>query len=183
MKKYLSAFILLFTLFACSDKKKDEMAGGGVRPDGTYFNITVDGQEMQLENIHYARTGKNVHLVTWGKNGFPNLNVTLTTKTEEDFRSAYTYTYSLEQGTSIILWGVADSDGYESHWWDCPPSGEGILVPSPGTVNIENIEREGGEEFITGSFNVEVYQPRGDCPYAVVAEKKITAKFRLKKAK
>lgn len=179
MRTYVTVIILLISLAACSDKNKDEIGGGGHK-DGTYFKITVNGAPKELENIHYARSGKNIHLATWGKNGFPNLNVTLTTKTDDDFRGSYSYDYDLSAGTSIILYGLAQSNGYESHWWDCP-SDSPLLVLSPGNIKIENIERKGGEEFITGSFSVEQYQPQGDCPYAEIKTIKITSNFRLKR--
>lgn len=180
MKKYAAIFLLLVTLGACSSKKDDD-AGAG-RKDATYFKLTIDGAKRELENIHYARSGKNVQLATWGKDGFPNLNVVLTTKTEGNFSGSYPYYYDISEGTSIILYGIGDANGYESHWWDCP--GEKlVLVQSPGTIIIESVEQKGNDEFITGKFNVEVYQPQGNCPYREVKTVKLTAEFRLKRAR
>jgi len=181
MKRYLSVIIFLITVAACSDKDKDEIGGGGGHKDGTYFELTVNGAKKELENIHYARSGKNIHLATWGKSGFPNLNVTLTANNENDFRGSYDYYWDLSAGTAIILYGLGESDGYESHWWDCPAD-RPLFMPSPGDIKIENIERSGSDEFVTGSFSTEQYQPQGDCPYAEVKTIKITAKFRLKRA-
>lgn len=179
MKKYLAVIILLVSLFACTEKDQDDMAGGGNK-DNTYFKLTVNGAAKELENIHYARTGKTIHLATWGEGGLPNLNVTLTANSENDFRGNYPYFWDLSAGTSIILYGLGASNGYESHWWDCPTDGP-LLMPSPGDVKIENIERINSGEFITGTFNVEQYQPQGNCPYAEVKTIKISAKFRLKR--
>lgn len=180
MRIYLTFITLLVALASCSDKDKDDIYGGGNK-DGTYFKITVNGVPRELENIHYARAEKSIHLGTLGKSGYPNLNVTLTARSEDDFRGAYPYNYDLAAGTSIILYGIGDADGYESHWWDCP-SDHPLLVPSPGSVIIENIERKDGAEFITGSFSVEQYQPQGNCPYQEIKTIKITANFRLKRA-
>lgn len=180
MKKYAALFLLFFALSACSSKK-DDQAGGGTKKE-IYFKLTIDGVERELENIHYARAGKNVQMATWGKNGFPNLNVVLTTKTEGDFSGSYAYHYDVSAGTSIILYGIGDANGYESHWWDCP-NDHPLLRPSPGTLVIENVEQQGSDEFITGKFNVEVYQPQGDCPYNEIKTIKITAEFRLKRAR
>ncbi len=180
MRNYFTLIIILLTFVACSNKNKDEM-GGGAHQNGTYFELTVNGIEKEFENIHYAREGKNIHLATWSNSGFPNLNVTLTANTDDDFRGTYSYAYDLSAGTSIILYGLGESNGYESHWWDCP-SDAPLFMPSPGNIKIENIERKNGEEFITGSFSVEQYQPQGDCPYAEIKTIKITAKFRLKRA-
>lgn len=166
--------------FSCSDKKTDEL-GGAAGSNKTYFTIAVDGIEKDLNTIHYARQGRNLHLAAFNPDGFPNLNVTLTTSTEDDFRGSYAYDYSLQPGTGIVLYGVGVSDGYESHWWDCP-SDAPLLVPSPGSIKIEHKERTNGDEFITGSFSASVFQPQGDCPYTTIKTKTITAKFRLKKA-
>lgn len=170
-------------LVGCGDKNKDELAGGGARPDGTYFKLTVNGQPKELSAIHYARAGKTVHFATYAEDGgLPNLNITLTTTTEDDFRGTYQYHMDNRPGTCIILYGIGESNGYESHWWDCPSDGP-LLVSSPGNLKIENIERPGSDEFVTGSFNVVQYQPQGNCPYAEVKEIKITGEFRLKRAK
>lgn len=183
MKQILFVLALTTTIFcSCTDKNKDEMAGGGARPDGTYFKLTVNGVPKELSTIHYARAGKNVHLATFDDSGLPNLNVTLTTTTEDDFRGTYQYHMDNRAGTCIILYGIGESNGYESHWWDCPIDGP-LLVTSPGNLKIENIERPGSDEFITGSFSVVEYQPQGDCPYVEVKEIKITGQFRLKRAK
>lgn len=180
MNKYLAVIIAFITLTSCSSKDKEDILGGGHK-DNTYFKLTVNGVQKELENIHYARTGRDIHLATWGKNGFPNLNVTLTAKSENDFRGSYSYYWDLSPGTSIILYGLGPADGYESHWWDCPIDGP-LLMLSPGDIKIENIEHTGADEFITGSFVTEQYQPQGNCPYAEVKTIKITAQFRLKRA-
>lgn len=181
MKKYLVIAATLFSIFSCSEKYKDELNGGGDHKDGTYFDITVDGVAMKLLNIHYARQGTTIHLATWGKNDFPNLNVTMTALNEHDFRGSYPYHFDMSARTSIVLYGIADGNGYESHWWDCPIDGP-LLVASPGAVTIDLVERSNGNEYITGSFSTTQYQPQGNCPYVEVKEKKITGKFRLKKA-
>lgn len=180
MSKYLIVIILLALLAACSNKDKEDMGAGGHK-DNTYFTLTVDGATREFENIHYARTGKNIHLASWAKSGFPNLNVTLTASSENDFRGSYRYYWDLSPSTAIILYGLGDANGYESHWWDCPTDGP-LFMPSPGDIKIDNIERINSDEFITGSFTVEQYQPQGNCPYATVKKIKITAKFRLKRA-
>lgn len=181
MRNYLAVMMALLVMVSCSDKDKEDSIGGGHK-NNTYFRLHVNGKKMELETIHYARSGKNVHLATWGENGFPNLNVTLTTSTEDDFRGNYAYDYDLSAGTAIVLYGIGEANGYESHWWDCPPDAP-LLMPSPGSINIENIERTGNEEFITGSFTVQQYQPQGDCPYAEVKTIPITAEFRLQRAR
>lgn len=180
MKGYAAICLLFFTLSACSSKKEDE-AGAGSKGE-IYFRLTIDGVKKELENIHYARAGRNVQLATWGSNGFPNLNVVLTTKSEGDFSGSYPYYYDVSEGTSIILYGIGDANGYESHWWDCPPDAP-LLVKSPGTIVIEKVEHKGSDEFITGKFNVEVYQPQGDCPYVEIKTIRLTAEFRLKRAR
>lgn len=180
MKKYAAIFLLFFVIGACSSKK-DDQAGGGTKKE-IYFKLTIDGVSRELENIHYARAGKNVQLATWGKDGFPNLNVVLTTKVEGDFSGSYPYYYDISAGTSIILYGIGDANGYESHWWNCPANTL-VLVKSPGSIIIESVEQKGSDEFITGKFNVEVYQPQGNCPYQEVKTIKLTAEFRLKRAR
>lgn len=180
MKKIAVIILLFFALSACSSKK-DDQAGAGNKGE-IYFKLTIDGVKRELENIHYARAGKNVQLATWGKDGFPNLNVVLTTKTEGDFSGSYPYHYDIAAGTSIILYGIGDANGYESHWWDCPIDAP-LLVKSPGAIVIESVEQKGSDEFITGKFNVEVYQPQGDCPYQEIKTIKLTAEFRLKRAR
>lgn len=181
MKRYLLFLLVSIICFSCSEKEKATLPGGPSKDD-FYFEITVDGVKKELQTIHYARQGKTIHLATFGLSGLPNLNVTMTARNEDDFRGVYPYHYNMQAGTCIALYGIAAGDGYESHWWDCPPSGQGILMPSPGSVNIENIERNNGQEIIMGTINVQVYQPQGDCPYAVIKKKSITGKFRLKKA-
>lgn len=180
MQKYTAVVLVCLAFLSCGRKEKENLSGGD-RKDGTYFTLTVNGQTKNLENIHYARAGKNIHLATWGKDGFPNLNVTLTAASETDFRDSYPYYWDLSAGTCIILYGLGTGNGYESHWWDCPIDGP-LFIPSPGAVIIKNIERNGNNEFISGSFTVEQYQPQGDCPYAEVKKIIISATFRLKRA-
>lgn len=179
----LSKLLVIATAFvSCSEKDDDDTTPVGMGGKGIYFELSVDGVKVNMENIHYARTGKTVHLSAYKTSGLPNLNITLTATDEVDFRGNYTYHYDMHPGSAIAAYGIGQGNGYESHWFDCPPSGEAILVASPGAVKIENIERANGEEYIIGTFTADQYQPQGDCPYVEIKTKKLVGKFRLKKA-
>ncbi|GAB3943137.1 hypothetical protein GCM10028805_08880 [Spirosoma harenae] len=151
----------------------------GVEGEG-YFRATVDGVPYDAGIQHGFLRYKDKFTVSGNLTTQENLAISITKSGGYLTEGSYNYhdgilQHSLVNKAEVVYGTVGAAKAWHSSYYACSGGQKG----SPGSVTIEKVEQIGSKTYVTGKFDMVVYQEEdGICPSRGVRQKRIVGEFK-----